>query len=117
MVEYLLEEPSKVYYMHICIQQIFTEHWVLHKKYAPNVFPAPDLALSSGSTVENEIDTVLASMNPQTSERDIKQVHPQIIIKFQIVLSAFNKRSKTEHNTLIELKGIWGSGAEDVNGG
>lgn len=95
--------------MHICIQQIFTEHLVLHKKYAPNVFPAPDLALSSGSTVVNEIDTVLASMYPQTSERDIKQVNPQIIIKFQIVLSAFNKRSKTEHNTLIKLKGIWGS--------
>ena len=60
----------------------------------------PDFALSSGSPVVNEIDMVPASKNLQTSERNIKQANPQIIIRLQILMNAFNK--KTQHNTFVE---------------
>lgn len=55
------------------------------KKYALTVFPVQDLVISPGSTVINEIGTVLASMNLQanlpTVREKIKQVKPQTAIK------------------------------------
>lgn len=87
--------------MLICIQQMFTEHLMLHKiMHRMNAFLVPDFALSSGSPVVNEIDTVPASKNLQTSERNIKQANPQIIIRLQILMNAFNK--KTQHNNSVE---------------
>ena len=88
-------------------------HWALDasQKYAPNAFPVPDFALSSGSPVVNEIDMVPASKNLQTSERNIKQANPQIIIRLQILMNAFNK--KTQHNTFVEWKGIWVSQSKE----
>ena len=93
--------------MHIFIQHMFTEQLVLHKKYAQNVFSVPDLVLSPRYSTADETDTAFASVNLQTSEIDIKQANPQIMIKLQIVISVPNKRrSKTQDTTSMKPKGV-----------